>query len=79
MKVRSEIAEQFKWKLEDIYENEAGWEAEFQKLEALLPVLEALKESIASSALALKDGLDEIYQASLLLERLYVYARMRRD
>ena len=33
MKTRSEIPEQFKWKLEDIYQSEAQWEAEYRELE----------------------------------------------
>lgn len=79
MKTRSEIPEQFKWKLEDIYQSEAQWEAEYRELEGMLPALEARRQSIAQSAEELKAGLDEMYRAMLLLERLYVYARMRRD
>ena len=79
MRTRSEIPEQFKWKLEDIYQSEAQWEEEYRKLEGMLPALEARRESIAQSAGELKAGLDEMYRAMLLLERLYVYARMRRD
>lgn len=79
MKTRSEIPEQFKWKLEDIYQSEAQWEAEYRELEGMLPALEARKQNIAQSAEELKAGLDEMYRAMLLLERLYVYARMRRD
>ena len=79
MRTRSEIPEQFKWKLEDIYQSEAQWEAEYRELESMLPALEARKQSIAQSAEELKTGLDEMYRAMLLLERLYVYARMRRD
>lgn len=79
MKTRNEIPEQYKWRLEDIYQTEEQWEAEYRQLEEALPRLEALKQGIASSAQALEKGLQEIYSASLLLERLYVYARMRRD
>ncbi|MBS6511815.1 MAG: oligoendopeptidase F, partial [Clostridiales bacterium] len=79
MRTRSEIPEQFKWKLEDIYQNEAQWEEEYHELEGMLPALEARRQSIAQSAGELKAGLDEMYRAMLLLERLYVYARMRRD
>ena len=76
---RSEIEEKYKWKLEDIFASDADWEAEFAQAEALLPQLEAQKECITRDTQSMLAGLKLIDQASLLLERLYVYARMRRD
>ncbi len=76
---RSEIEEKYKWKLEDIFASDADWEAEFAQAEALLPQLEAQKECITRDIQSMLAGLKLIDQASLLLERLYVYARMRRD
>lgn len=76
---RSEIEAKYKWKLEDIFASDADWEAEFAQAEALLPQLEAQKECITRDTQSMLAGLKLIDQASLLLERLYVYARMRRD
>lgn len=73
---RSEIEEKYKWKLEDIFASDADWEAEFAQAEALLPQLEAQKECITRDTQSMLAGLKLIDQASLLLERLYVYARM---
>jgi len=78
-KKRQDIEQKYTWKLEDIYPDNAGWEADFAALEARIPSLEALKETITSSAETLAEGLKSIYSASHQIEKLYVYARMRRD
>lgn len=79
LRQRSEIEEQYKWRLTDLYQTDAAWEADFAALKGRLPRLAALEKSITGSARALADGLRELDEASLLMERLYVYARMRRD
>lgn len=76
---RSEIDAKYKWKLEDIFADNEAWEAEFAEVEAMLPVLSALKEHIADNVDTMRDGLQKIDRASWMLERLFVYARMRRD
>ena len=76
---RSEIENKYKWKLEDIFASDADWEAEFAQVEELLPQLEALKECIARDEQSMLTGFKLMDKASLMLERLYVYARMRRD
>ena len=43
------------------------------------PALSALKEHIADNVDTMRDGLQKIDRASWMLERLFVYARMRRD
>lgn len=76
---RSEIDAKYKWKLEDIFADNEAWEAEFVEVEAMLPALSALKEHIADNVDTMRDGLQKIDRASWMLERLFVYARMRRD
>ena len=76
---RSEIENKYKWKLEDIFVSDADWEVEFAQVEELLPQLEALKECIARDEQSMLAGFKLMDKASLMLERLYVYARMRRD
>ena len=79
LKTRGQIPVEYKWKLEDIYPSDAAWEEEFQRASAEIPGLGELKGTIASSARALAEGLDRIHKISHKIERLYVYARMRRD
>ena len=76
---RSEIDAKYKWKLEDIFADNEAWEAEFAEVEAMLPALSVLKEHIADNVDTMRDGLQKIDRASWMLERLFVYARMRRD
>lgn len=79
LKTRQEIAEQYKWRLEDIYPTDEAWEEEFQTLTGKVESLEGLRETMTQSAEALAEALRQIDEASHQLERLYVYARMRRD
>ena len=79
MKTREQIEEKYKWRLEDIYADNQQWEEEYEKVERELPGLEKLKDTITGSAQALANGLKKIDEIALLLERLYVYSRMRRD
>ena len=76
---RSQIPAQYKWRLEDIFAENAQWEEEFARTEALIPALEALRTNIAENVQTMQEGLQTIDKASWQLERLYVYARMRRD
>ena len=76
---REEVAAEYKWRLEDIYPTVQDWETEFAEAEAALPAVEALKETLVSSAQALAEGLDLFYEINHKLERLYIYARMKRD
>ncbi len=79
LKNRSEIPIEFTWNLASIFPNDEDWERDFQALQQRLPELEALKGTLAQSGQALLTVLskrDEIFEK---LERLYVYASMRRD
>jgi len=78
LKNRSEIDERFKWRLEDIYENEDLWYKDFNKVDELINKLTSYKNKIKSKevlaeVLKLKDQIGET------VGKLYAYARMRRD
>ncbi|GAC1380883.1 MAG: oligoendopeptidase F [Ktedonobacteraceae bacterium] len=79
LKKRDDIPQEYTWNLESIFSADENWESDFQALQNRLPELEALKETLAQSGQALLAVLqkrDEIYKE---LERLYVYASMRKD
>jgi oligoendopeptidase F len=78
-KKRSDIPMEYTWELESIYAHDEDWERDFQTIQQKLPELTALKDTLAQSGEALLRVLqkrDEIYE---VLERLYVYASMRKD
>ena len=79
LKKRSEIPTEYTWNLESIFPSNEDWERDFQAILQSLPALEALKGTLAQKGQALLTVLrkrDEIYEK---LERLYVYASMRKD
>lgn len=79
IKKREEIASEYKWKLEDIYSDEQLWEEDFNAIKKLAQEVDGLKGTLSSSDTALLKVLqisDELGQKS---EKIYVYARMRRD
>ncbi|NOX36088.1 MAG: oligoendopeptidase F [Calditrichaeota bacterium] len=76
---REEIPDPYKWNVQDIYANDADWEADFQRVEAWLPELDEYRGRLAESAtvllgcLQLRDRIEEV------LGRLYLYAGLRSD
>jgi len=75
---REEIDPKYKWKLEDIYESDELWEDDFKKVKQRLKELEDFRGSINSAeklaeVLKLKDEIGQ------MTDRLFTYARMRRD
>ncbi len=79
LRKRSEITTEDTWNLESIFTSNDDWERDYQSLQSRLPELEALKGTLAQSGQALLAVLrkrDELYAE---LERLYVYASMRKD
>lgn len=76
---RSEIAQEYTWNLESIFTTNADWQRDYQAISERIPELEALKGKLAESGRALFEVLqarDAIFEQ---LEKLFVYASMRRD
>lgn len=76
---RSQIEEKYKWRLDHIYANDQRWEKDFKKVESLFPRFESLKGKLSESGQTLLSGLVLRDSLSNILDRLYVYANMRRD
>jgi len=76
---RSEVPNEWKWKLEDIYATDAAWEQDVAKIKEMIEQIKAKQGTLAESGKNLLETLllqDEITKT---LDRVYVYARMRRD
>ncbi|WEK56366.1 MAG: oligoendopeptidase F [Candidatus Cohnella colombiensis] len=73
---RQETPQEHRWKLEDIYPNQAAWDAEFKKVKAKLSEVTAFEGKLKDAATIAKCFTleDDI---GMLAERLYVYANMR--
>ena len=76
---RGEIAERDKWAVDRVYAGLPEWEADFAAAKALLPRLASYQGRLGESWQVMLEYLRLDEEFSLLLERLYLYASMRRD
>ncbi|MDL2317546.1 oligoendopeptidase F [Eubacteriales bacterium OttesenSCG-928-A19] len=76
---RESIAPEYKWRLADIYATDEAWESDFAATSAAIKDMTQVQTSLspaAESILGVLRALDALYETA---ERLYSYARMRRD
>jgi oligoendopeptidase F len=76
---RSEIADEYKWALEHMYASDQEWEADATRAKEWIEKIRAWKGTLGSSAKRLLEVLqlqDDIHR---VVQKLYVYAHMRRD
>ncbi len=76
---RSDIPEERKWKLEDIFATDDDWEQELKSLQNDFPSITEFKGKIAESAQNLYDVLSLQDELSERLGKLFTYAHMRYD
>ena len=76
---RSEIAEQDKWAIHDIYATDELWEADLQKAKELIPTISAFAGTLGQSAQALLDYMKLTEEISVLADALGNYAMRRSD
>lgn len=76
---RSEVTEQFKWALEDIYATDEKWTEDLQKLKAMPERIAAFKGRLSESADTLYDFMQLSDEISVLCDSLGNYAQRRSD
>lgn len=76
---RQEIPDQYKWQLEDIYANNELWEQDFAKVQKMIGEMTSFKGKLNESAQTLLKAFQLEEQLSETGEKVYAYARMRRD
>lgn len=76
---RSEIAREYTWNLESIFITNDDWQRSYQAVSEHIPQLEALKGKLAESGKALFEVLQARDAAFEQIEKLFVYASMRKD
>lgn len=79
IKKRSEIDRQFQWDLEKMYPELTAWEKDFQEVKGLVQELAQKEGSLHISGPNLYETLQLSEQIDRKTEKLYVFARMRRD
>lgn len=76
---RSEVPEQFKWALEDIYATDEKWAEDLQKLKVMPERIAAFKGRLSESADTLYDFMQLSDEISVLCDSLGNYAQRRSD
>jgi oligoendopeptidase F len=76
---RAEIDAAHKWRLEDIYPDDAAWERDFAELQARLPSAAGHRGRLGDGPEALLAALTARDAMSQALERLFAYAQMKSD
>ena len=76
---RSEVPEQFKWALEDIYATDEKWAEDLKKLKAMPERIAAFKGRLGESADTLYDFMQLSDEISVLCDSLGNYAQRRSD
>jgi len=79
LQLRSEIDEQYKWRLEDIFPDDSAWEGEFRRVQKEIPKLKKNQGHIHESAEILLAALREAHTLEEAIGKLYSYAHMRND
>ncbi len=76
---RQDIDSKFKWKLEDIYSDSSLWEQDFKKVKELAEQIKGLQGKLAESAQRLLECFKKSDELLSLNDKVFVYARMKRD
>jgi oligoendopeptidase F len=76
---RTDVPADYKWNLEAVFPTDDQWESEFTEIAPLLDSLKGFQGRLGESAQTLLDSLKLRDDINYRLERLYAYARMRRD
>ena len=76
---RDQIALEDTWDLSGIYPEESDWEADADRMSALIEAAANHRGALGESAARLRQALDDIMTLRQTLERIRVYAHLRRD
>ncbi len=76
---REQIADQYKWKLEDLYPSKDAWEADFKKAYMLIEKAKTYAGKLATSPQVLYECLESRTELSIITHNLYQYAYLNQD
>ncbi len=79
IKNRSEIDDKYKWDLSKIFKNDKEFLNEIKNIEKILPNLIKYKDIMLNSGKELYDSLNNIFEISRKIEKIYTYAHLKND
>src|SRR4051794_21953016 len=77
--IRSELEPAYTWDITSLYPDDTHWEAEYARIRAVLPDLEALRGSLGKTAAHLLHALTLRDTIAASIDRLLLYASLRCD
>lgn len=77
LKKRSEIAKEYKWKIEDLFADNQQWDEEAEQVKCLADTLKGYQGRLGSGAEELYGFLSLSDKADQLMEHVYVYANQK--
>lgn len=77
LKKRNEVEQQYKWKIEDLYENDEQWQQEVEVINTFVDELKQYQGKLGDSAESLYSFLSLSDKVDGLVERVYVYANQK--
>lgn len=79
IKKRSEIDSKYKWRLEDLFDSEESWNVAAAEAEACIAEMPKHKGKFSKTGVAMVACLNDMYDLSGKVMKLYAYAYMKRD
>lgn len=79
IKSRNEIADEYKWRLEDIYPTDEAWEQDLEKLKGMADKIKGFKGKLSENSTTLLEFLRLSDEISVLCDSLANYAQRRSD
>ncbi len=76
---RNQTAEKYKWNISTMYSEDSAWEDDLKKAGELAGEFGKFAGHLSESAEVLADALEAQDRIEMLIERVFVYARMRLD
>jgi len=78
-KRRDQIDQNYKWNIEEMYPDEAQWKADYKTVEEKAKDFAAYSGRLGESPKLLLEALQKKDTIWLILEKVYTYARMKKD
>ena len=79
MKTRDQIEQKYKWKIEEMYSDEDQWKNDYKTVEDKAKDYVEYSGKLGESPRILLEALQKKDNIWLILEKVYVYARMKKD
>lgn len=78
-KARNMMNPEYMWDLTPMYANDDMWEADLKEAEAMVKTLGDIPGTLGASCENLKNGLDRIFAAERKVEKVYIYAFLKKS